>query len=125
MAVRLVGAPFHEGDEGVGMGAGPWALLGGEPGVEWIAPPDPALSPLARIFEIDRRIARAVAAARAAGDVPLALTAFDPAADPSGRAGAAARQLLDRGRRLADQRVDSHLRQQGNPWRHRIRSWRP
>jgi arginase len=73
VGARLIGVPFHEGEEGVAMGAGPSALLGDAPDVSWLAAPDPELPPLARMIEVDRRVARAAAEIVAAGAVPIAV----------------------------------------------------
>ena len=77
--------PFHGGIANVSMGLGGSALAadgdflagleaaGWEPHVEPVEPVDETLSEIARIFELDRRLARSVAAARARGAFPLVL----------------------------------------------------
>jgi arginase len=83
-SLRLLVMPFHNGLEGVGMGAGPDRLVAAgvsgaleEAGLgvelERIAPADPAAPELARVAELDRRLARAVAAAAGRGEFPLVL----------------------------------------------------
>jgi arginase len=68
----LIAWPYHGGLADVGMGRGPSALACddelldalGRPDVELVAPVDERLPEVARIFELDRRLARAVAAAQ-------------------------------------------------------------
>lgn len=84
-ALRLIAWPYHAGlrDVSVGLGAsalarddevraalatGGWAVTG-----ETIPPVDETLPEVARIFELDRRLAVRVAAARADGAFPLVL----------------------------------------------------
>jgi arginase len=84
-AIRLIAWPYHAGLRDVGVGLGASALarderlheaLSGAGHVvtgETIPPVDAALPEVARIFELDRRLARRVAAARADGAFPLVL----------------------------------------------------
>src|SRR5688500_16542699 len=84
-ALRLIAWPYHAGLRDVSMGrgasalardegfhaalaAGGWAVTG-----ETIPPVDETLPEVARIFELDRRLAVRVAAARADGAFPLVL----------------------------------------------------
>ena len=74
---RLLCHPFHNGLEGIGMGAGPLRLIG-DPGLagwetETIEPPDPDDPEIVRIAEADRRLARSVRSAVRAGALPLVL----------------------------------------------------
>lgn len=83
--LRILSHPFHNGLEGVGMGAGPPCLTGDpelarelrEAGVafdtETIDAPPPADPEIVRIAEGDRRLARRVRAAVEEGAFPLVL----------------------------------------------------
>lgn len=83
--VRLVSVPFHAARRGILMGAGPAALLQGHdlPGalrasghrvaVEEVDLPEDLVPEIARTFELNRRVARVVEAAVAAGALPLVL----------------------------------------------------
>ncbi len=84
-ALRLIAWPYHAGLREVGVGRGA-ARLARDDGLhaalaaggcdvtgETIPPVDETLPEVARIFELDRRLARRVAAARAAGELPLVL----------------------------------------------------
>jgi arginase len=83
--LRLICHPFHNGLEGVDMGAGPLRLVGDpaitnelrEQGwdvrVETIETPDPADPEIIRVVEGDRRLARRVRAARERAAFPLVL----------------------------------------------------
>jgi arginase len=83
--LRLICHPFHNGLEGVDMGAGPLRLIG-DPAIsdelreqgwqvelETIETPDPDDPEIVRIVEGDRRLARRVRAARENGGFPLVL----------------------------------------------------
>jgi arginase len=84
-AIRLIAWPYHAGLRDVSMGLGGSALArdeelraalaaaGHRVTGETIPPVDETLPEVARIFELDRRLARRVAAARAAGAFPLVL----------------------------------------------------
>jgi arginase len=84
-SLRLIAWPYHAGLAGVSMGLGASVLAadeelraglaaaGGDVHVETVPPVDESLPEVARIFELDRRLARRVAAARAAGAFPLVL----------------------------------------------------
>ena len=105
--LRILSHPFHNGLEGVGMGAGPLRLTGDPElarelraaGVafdtETIDAPTPADPEIVRIAEGDRRLARRVRAAVEEGAFPLVLAGncnsclgtvagIDPAATPLG-----------------------------------------
>jgi arginase len=83
--LRLISHPFHNGLEGVDMGAGPLRLLAGPELPEelqaqgWVVEsetvetPDAADPEIVRIAEADRRLARLVRAAVAEGAFPLVL----------------------------------------------------
>ena len=79
--LRLIAWPYHAGLRDVGMGLGPAILAAdeellaalGSPTVEVVPPVDEAQAEVARIFELDRRLARSVRAARDAGEFPLVL----------------------------------------------------
>jgi len=84
-ALRLIAWPYHAGLRDVGMGAGAGALARDE-GLraalaaagcavtgETIPPVDETRPEVARIFELDRRLASRVAAAQTAGAFPLVL----------------------------------------------------
>jgi arginase len=83
--LRLISHPFHNGLEGVDMGAGPLRLLadpaipaeleaqGWMVQIETIETPDAADPEIVRIAEVDRRLARLVRAAVAEGAFPLVL----------------------------------------------------
>ena len=85
MSLRLIAWPYHAGLRDVSMGLGASVLAADEElragiaaagvqvGVETIPPVDESLPEVARIFELDRRLARRVAAARARGAFPLVL----------------------------------------------------
>jgi arginase len=83
--LRLISHPFHNGLEGVDMGAGPLRLLA-DAGIsavlhaqgwvvesETVETPDAADPEIVRIAEADRRLARLVRAAVAEGAFPLVL----------------------------------------------------
>ena len=72
--------PYHAGTPAVGMGLGPTTLLdqhglaaalGPDVHVELVERPDPRRPEIARTFDLARRLAERVKAARAAGKVPL------------------------------------------------------
>jgi arginase len=83
--MQLIAWPYHAGLRDVSMGLGASVLAADEElragiaaagvsvGVETIPPVDESLPEVARIFELDRRLARRVAAARARGAFPLVL----------------------------------------------------
>ncbi len=83
--VQLIAWPYHAGLRDVGMGLGASALArdagfhaaltagGCAVTGETIPPVDETAPEVARIFELDRRLARRVAEARAAGEFPLVL----------------------------------------------------
>lgn len=79
--LRLIAWPYHAGLRDAGMGLGPTVLAAdeellaalGEPPVEDIPPVDESQAEVARIFELDRRLAQSVRAARDAGEFPLVL----------------------------------------------------
>ena len=79
--LRLIAWPYHAGLRDVSMGLGPTVLAGdaklldalGSPPVEVIDPVDESLPEVARIFELDRRLAHSVRAARERGEFPLVL----------------------------------------------------
>jgi arginase len=80
MAVELIVVPYALGREGVGMGAGPLALeaataeaLGAER-VERIGLSAPFGNETGACFDLNRQVARAVAAARTRGSLPVVLT---------------------------------------------------
>jgi arginase len=80
--VALIGSPFHLGQRGVGMGAGPLRLLGAsavpaalaragrEAELAWLEAADEPEHEIGRVFELNRRLAEMVAAARATGELP-------------------------------------------------------
>jgi len=83
--VRLIAWPYHAGLLDVGMGLG-GSMLAGDPrfraaladggctvDVERVDPVDESAPEIARIFELDRRLARRVAAARQQGALPFVL----------------------------------------------------
>src|ERR671919_2398450 len=80
---RILCHPFHNGLEGVGMGAGPSRLLGdaafvdelraADWRIETIEAPQAADPEIVRIAEADRRLARRVRAAAEEGAFPLVL----------------------------------------------------
>lgn len=84
-SLALIAWPYHAGLADVGMGRGASALVADEQlrhaldqeldavTVERVPPVDESLPELARIFELDRRLARAVADARERGQFPLVL----------------------------------------------------
>jgi arginase len=84
-ALRLVAWPYHGGLSDVGMGLGATVLAadegfraalaeaGWDVTVERVPPVDDTRPEVARIFELDRRLAHRVAGARAAGAFPLVL----------------------------------------------------
>ncbi len=84
-SVALIAWPYDAGLGDVGMGSGASMLLADEElhqglsagtdrvTVETVPPVDPALPEITRIFELDRRLARHVARARARGAFPLVL----------------------------------------------------
>src|SRR5215218_10314151 len=84
-ALRLITWPYHAGLADVSMGLGASVLAADEElraGIasagldvhaETIPPVDESLPEVARIFELDRRLARRVAAARADSAFPLVL----------------------------------------------------
>jgi arginase len=83
--LRLICHPFHNGLEGVDMGAGPLRLVGDpavsdelhaqgwEVEIEKIAAPEPSDPEIVRVVEGDRRLARRVRAARERAAFPLVL----------------------------------------------------
>ena len=77
LAARLLCHPFHNGLEGIGMGAGPLRLIGDQAVAGWetdtIEAPDPDDPEIVRIAEADRRLARSVRSAVDAGAFPLVL----------------------------------------------------
>jgi arginase len=85
MSVELISWPYHAGLRDVSMGLGASALAadgelragiaaaGLDVSVHTIPPVDESLPEVARIFELDRQLARSVAAARARGTFPLVL----------------------------------------------------
>lgn len=74
--VRVISVPYHAARRDVGMGRGPAALLAaGVPGeVETVDVPDDLVAELASSFELDRRLAARVRAARERGEFPLVLS---------------------------------------------------
>jgi arginase len=84
-SVALISWPYDAGLADVGMGSGASRLLADEDlhlllsagadrvTVETVPPVDPAQPEITRIFELDRRLARHVARARARGAFPLVL----------------------------------------------------
>jgi arginase len=84
-SVAVVGWPYHLGRSDVEMGSGPTALLAdaqfqacveehaGDVVIDHVPAVDEALPEIARIFELDRRLAAAVAGAIGAGRFPLIL----------------------------------------------------
>src|ERR671915_775488 len=119
---RILCHPFHNGLEGVGMGAGPSRLLGdgvfvdelraADWRIETIEAPQAADPEIVRIAEADRRLARRVRAAAEGGLSLLqleeaidlvfgsfevaaaAITAYDPEVDEDGRMARSARRVL-------------------------------
>jgi arginase len=72
--LQVIAWPFQDGLPELGMGAGPAVLARGLPGTVTTIPPVAARRPeIARIVELDRRLAEAVRAAAARGDLPLVL----------------------------------------------------
>ena len=83
--LAVIAWPYHGGIADVSMGLGGSALAGDasflagiaaagwEPQVAAVEPVDETLSEIARIFELDRRLARSVAEARGRGAFPLVL----------------------------------------------------
>lgn len=82
--VRIISAPFHAGARNERVGAGPIRLLddgleaalqgaGMQTNLSMISPVDDFEGEIGRTFEIKRRVAVAVAQARAAGEFPLVL----------------------------------------------------
>jgi arginase len=72
--LRVIRWPFDGGLPDIGMGAGPAVLARGlEHPSTTIAPENARRPEVARIFELDRRLATEVAAATAAGALPLVL----------------------------------------------------
>lgn len=78
--LSLISMPYHAGTPAVGMGLGPTVLLerhgladalGLDVEVEVIDPPDAQRPEIARTFELARKLAERVAAARAAQRLPL------------------------------------------------------
>jgi arginase len=72
--------PYHAGTPDVGMGLGPNALLerhrladalGGDVEVEVVPGPDGERPEIARTFEVSRRLAERVSAARSGGRLPF------------------------------------------------------
>jgi arginase len=77
MRTELVVVPYLLGREGVGMGAGPLALHEGAIevlGPERIGLDAPFANETAACFDLNRQVARAVAATRARGALPVVLT---------------------------------------------------
>ena len=84
-SLQLIAWPYHAGLRDVSMGLGATALCaderfhaalaaaGADVTAETILPVDESLPEVARIFELDRRLARRVAAARERGSFPLVL----------------------------------------------------
>ena len=84
-SLQLIAWPYHAGLRDVSMGLGATALCaderfraalaaaGADVTAETILPVDASLPEVARIFELDRRLARRVAAARERGAFPLVL----------------------------------------------------
>jgi arginase len=83
--LRLICHPFHNGLEGIDMGAGPLRLIadpaisqelraqGWDVRLETIETPDPNDPEIVRVVEGDRRLARRVRAARERGAFPMVL----------------------------------------------------
>jgi arginase len=72
--LRVITWPFQNGLPEVGMGAGPAVLARGVPGdYASVAPVDAMRPEIARVIELDRRLAAAVREAVAAGCLPLVL----------------------------------------------------
>jgi arginase len=79
--LRLIAWPYHAGLRDVSMGLGPTVLAAdaelldalGSPPVEVVPPVDESQPEVARIFELDRRLAQTVRGARSAGDFPIVL----------------------------------------------------
>jgi arginase len=83
--LRLICHPFHNGLEGVDMGAGPLRLIddplisdelraqGWDVQLETIEPPDPSDPEIVRVVEGDRRLARRVQAAQERAAFPVVL----------------------------------------------------
>ncbi len=77
--LRLIAWPYHAGLRDVSMGRGPTVLTQdaelladlGSPAVDVVPPVDESQPEVARIFELDRRLAQSVRDARAAGDFPF------------------------------------------------------
>jgi arginase len=72
-ALRLISWPFDLGDEGVGVGAGPRALIGDEEGLDVVPGVDERRPMMGRVFELNRRLAQRVRAAVEDGAFPLVL----------------------------------------------------
>jgi arginase len=70
MPVEFVAWPYHAGLRGVGMGRGPEVLA---PDAPVVPPVDESLPEIARIFELDRRLAAAVREAKERGAFPFVL----------------------------------------------------
>jgi arginase len=72
-ALRLISWPFDLGDEGVGVGAGPRALMGDEEGWDVVPGVDERQPMIGRVFELNRRLATRVRAAVEDGAFPVVL----------------------------------------------------
>jgi arginase len=74
LTARLIAWPFHDGLSGAARALGPARLLDGRSeDAETIAAVDPALPEVARVIELDRRLARSVRAAIDGGATPIVL----------------------------------------------------
>jgi len=82
--VEIIAAPFHAGARGERVGAGPLRLIddgieaalrdaGFETRLSWISPVEDHEGEIGRTFEVKRRVAEAVAGARARGAFPIVL----------------------------------------------------
>jgi arginase len=74
VSVRLIGWPFHNGLPDTGGALGPARLLQDRSETaDWVAPVDTTLPEVARIIELDRRLARKVSGAVEDGALPIVL----------------------------------------------------
>jgi arginase len=74
VSARLIAWPFHNGLPDAGGALGPARLLQGRSEtVDWVTPVDSALPEVARIIELDRRLARSVRGAVQDGALPIVL----------------------------------------------------
>jgi hypothetical protein len=108
-SLALIGWPYHAGLADISMGLGANTLLaderlrsavrrqGGEVRCESVPPVDEALPEVARIFELDRRLALRVAEARQRHQFPLVSVATASAALRPPRASAMGESLASSG----------------------------